>query len=357
MIWSSLLSLALAASASAFPFAEKRASDVEIALSTGANKVASIQDIEITAAVTNNGAQEAKLFKYSTILDNLPTSSFIITKDGQSVPFIGIRMSVDLEALDESAFVTIPAGETFSITHKVGKLYDFSKVGTGSFTFEPRINFFKAEAADAFSTFDTVTVDKNTVTIEVTDDVAKEAQTVEKRARNICTNSSRASQITSSVSESRTLAQAASSYISSRGTSDSLYQAYWSSNTASRISGVFNAVANENSSSRTLDCTDPYGVCSGGVIAYTVIATTNIYFCSIFFSEVSLSALCSGSTTVAARNLRGGTTLHELTHAVSGTDDVTYGCAADQRLSAAQKAVNADNYNCFSTQVYKNTRC
>jgi deuterolysin len=125
-------------------------------------------------------------------------------------------MSVDLEALDESAFVTIPAGETFSITHKgtsflslplpfslilirltVGKLYDFSKVGTGSFTFEPRINFFKAEAADAFSTFDTVTVDKNTVTIEVTDDVAKEVQAVEKRARNICTNSSRASQITS----------------------------------------------------------------------------------------------------------------------------------------------------------------
>lgn len=357
MIWSSLLALALAAtSASAFP-AEKQASDIEISLSTGANKVASIQDIEITAAVTNNGAKEAKLFKYANILDNLPTSSFIITKDGEKVPFIGVKMSVDLEALDDSAFVTIPAGETFSITHKVGKLYDFSKVGAGSFTFEPRINFFKAESADNSRTFDVVTVDKNTVTVEVTDDVSREVEKVEKRARNICTNSSRASQITSSVSESRTLAQAASSYISSRGTSDTLYRAYWGTNTASRISGVFNAVANENSSSRTLDCTDPYGACSGGVIAYTLIATTNIYFCSIFFNQVSLSALCSGSTTVAARNTRGGTTLHELTHAVSNTDDVTYGCSADQGLSVSQKAINADNYNCFSTQVYKNTRC
>ena len=93
MIWSSLLSLALAAtSASAFPFAEKRASDIEISLSAGANKVASIQDIEITAAVTNNGAKEAKLFKYANILDNLPTSSFIITKDGEKVPFIGVKV-------------------------------------------------------------------------------------------------------------------------------------------------------------------------------------------------------------------------------------------------------------------------
>lgn len=70
------------------------------------------------------------------------------------------------------------------------------------------------------------------------------------------------------------------------------------------------------------------------------------------------------------------TFLVQITHAVSGTDDVTYGCAADQALSDARKIVNADNYNvcdlkftsltgqllmsdiqCFTTQVYANTRC
>jgi deuterolysin len=61
----------------------------------------------------------------------------------------------------------------------------------------------------------------------------------------------------------------------------------------------------------SLNCNDPYGACSGGVIAYTVIATTNIYFCNIFFNEVPSTSLCSG-TTVASRNVRGGTTLHEV---------------------------------------------
>lgn len=99
-----------------------------------------------------------------------------------------------------------------------------------------------------------------------------------------------------------------------------------------------------NAHTPSLSCTDSLGACGNGVIAYTVIATTNIYYCSIFFNEVAHSRLCSG-TSVASRNVRGGTTLHEITHAVSSTDDVTYGCAADQALSDSRKIINADNYN------------
>ncbi len=72
-----------------------------------------------------------------------------------------------------------------------------------------------------------------------------------------------------------------------------------------------------------------------------------ISYCSIFYDEVTTSRLCS-DTTVAARNIRGGTTLHELTHALSGTTDVGYGCAFDQNLgqtNPSQAARNADNYN------------
>jgi hypothetical protein len=67
-------------------------------------------------------------------------------------------------------------------------------------------------------------------------------------------------------------------------------------------------------------------------------------YCSPFYSEVTTSRLCSG-TTVASRNIRGGTTLHELTHALSGTTDVGYGCSYDQGLSASNAVRNADNYN------------
>ena len=156
------------------------------------------------------------------------------------------------------------------------------------------------------------------LTITITGDLAKRAMAVEKRARNICTNSSYSSFINSAYSEGKSLASTAASYIASRGASDSLYRAYYGSTSTTSVRSVFTNVANENSSSRTLSCTDTYGACSNGVIAYTVIATTNVYFCPIFFQEVPQTYLCTGQTSVASRNVRGGTVLHELTHATSG---------------------------------------
>lgn len=149
-----------------------------------------------------------------------------------------------------------------------------------------------------------------------------------------------------SYSESKSLASLAASYISSRGGSDSVVKSYFGTS-YSRANTVLTTVANENSSTRTLNCNDPYGACSNGVIAYTLIATTNIYFCSIFYSEKTTSALCSG-TTVASRNIRGATVLHEMTHATSDTDDIGYGCAYDISLassSPSRAVTNADNYN------------
>ncbi|KAL1746239.1 hypothetical protein HDZ31DRAFT_81364 [Schizophyllum fasciatum] len=108
--------------------------------------------------------------------------------------------------------------------------------------------------------------------------------------------------------------------------------------------------------SRTLNCSDEANACDQGVIAYTVIATTNVYFCDIFYDEVQTDKLCSG-TTVSKRNIRGGTVLHELTHALKNTEDVGYGCEANQQLSDSEKISNADNFNCFSTQVYADTQC
>jgi hypothetical protein len=55
----------------------------------------------------------------------------------------------------------------------------------------------------------------------------------------------------SSYTEAKELARLASSYVTSRGASDSLYTAYFKTNSVSTISSRFNAVANENSSSRT----------------------------------------------------------------------------------------------------------
>ena len=271
--------------------------------------------------------------------------------------------------LSEDDWVVIPAGKTATAEHDgklfdqwvhsrsrlsqvpswtVSAVYDFSATGPGTFTFDPVSTFQVIGLNDIVETISDTTrlniANAGSVSITVTDDVSKRELHLEKRSRVSCSSSSQASFISASYSEGKSLAAQAASYISSRGASDSVYKAYFGNNPTSSVISKFTAVANENSSTRTLSCSDPYSVCGGGVIAYTLISTTNIYYCSIFYNEVASDTLCNGNT-VNARNIRGGTTLHELTHAVAGTTDVTYGCPADQALSDSNKLRNADNYN------------
>ncbi|KAJ6572624.1 Deuterolysin metalloprotease family-domain-containing protein [Mycena sp. CBHHK59/15] len=358
MFFSRLFTLSFTAVVLAGPF--KRSNGISVQLTGPSSSVHSISDLTLTAVVTNTGAEDIKVLKYATVLDaELPTRSFTVTRNGTVVPFVGVKLSVSLEEADDSAYTTIPAGESVTLVHDVSALYDFASVGTGPFTFAPVSTFQTAPTTQkiaARSDLVTVEILSSPITIAVTGDVGRREPALNRRSRDICTTASRKTFIDASYTEAKTLASTASSYVTSRGATDTLYRAYFGAIATSRVTSVLNAVANENSSTRTLSCTDTFGVCTAGVIAYTVISTTNIYFCSIFFNEVPSTSLCSG-TSVASRNVRGGTTLHELTHATSGTDDVIYGCASDQALSDANSVINADNYNCFTTQVYANTRC
>ncbi|RPD55117.1 Metalloprotease [Lentinus tigrinus ALCF2SS1-7] len=335
----------------------KRAPALEVSV-TAPTEVHSIDDIKVTAAVTNTGSEDVKVLKFGTVLDNhYPTRSFTVSKDGLVANFTGIKLQIDLDAVDDTAYVVIPAGETVVVEHEVAPLYNFEELGTGAFEFEP-VTDFQVVEADAKPHAYKVSASK--VKVNVKSDVAKREIKAahEKRARVTCSNSSQNSFISSSYSEGKSLASIAANYVSSNG-ANSLFRSYFGSASTSTVRSVLSAVASENSSSRTLSCTDTYGYCDPGVIAYTLISTTNIYFCSIFFNEVASSRLCSG-TTVASRNIRGGTVLHELTHAVAGTTDVGYGCSYDMSLgssSPSQAVRNADNYNCFATQVYQNTQC
>jgi hypothetical protein len=70
-------------------------------------------------------------------------------------------------------------------------------------------------------------------------------------------------------------------------------------------------------------------------------------YCPIFYNEVDSTHLCSG-TTVASLNIRGGTTLHEVTMALDLTDEINHGCSDAQSLASTDPAnamINADSYN------------
>ncbi len=124
----------------------------------------------------------------------------------------------------------------------------------------------------AASTLDKVTVSSTSVDVHISGDLAaREVAGIDKRATPVCSDSTKKAFITSrfvtfvspfsysnliwmfpifSYSEAKSLASLSSSYISSNG-KNSLYTAYWGATATSTISGVYNAVASESSSSRT----------------------------------------------------------------------------------------------------------
>ncbi|KAL0581725.1 hypothetical protein V5O48_000307 [Marasmius crinis-equi] len=346
--------VALVLASAAFAGPMKRDATLSVELS-GPSDASSVGDLKFSATVKNSGTEAVKILKYGTVLDSLPTRSFKVTKDGEEVAFTGIKPFIDLEVAGESAFTVIPAGESVTVDHDVSAIFDFATAGAGNFKFEPLTEFQYARSEEVEALVEEAVPEVSSNALEISLGQAEKLELIDSRAVNQCTGS-QGTFVSSAYSEGKQMATAAANYIGSNG-ANSLFTSYFKTNSASTIRSVFTSVAGENSSSRVLGCTDPARACSGGVIAYTIISNTNIYFCSIFFQEVAQNALCTGQTTVAARNIRGATVLHELTHALSGTDDVTYGCSADRALSASQQRINADNYNCFASQVWLDAQC
>lgn len=79
----------------------------------------------------------------------------------------------------------------------------------------------------------------------------RETLDVNARAIDTCTTATLKSFIDASYSEAKILASTALSYISSRGASDTFYQAYFGSASPSRVVSIFSAIVNEPSSART----------------------------------------------------------------------------------------------------------
>jgi len=83
-------------------------STIALGLSTGDLKVSvqalqanvdSIEDIVISAIVTNPTDRDIRVLAKNNVLDTSTTNSFTVSKDGKDVLFTGIRVSVPLRCL------------------------------------------------------------------------------------------------------------------------------------------------------------------------------------------------------------------------------------------------------------------
>ena len=66
---------------------------LQVSLSTPTDKVASASELRVVATVKNVGDEDLKVLKFETVLDDKPPArSFIISKNGEEVPFTGVKV-------------------------------------------------------------------------------------------------------------------------------------------------------------------------------------------------------------------------------------------------------------------------
>ena len=91
MLSLSLIALGLATIGAHATPAVRTVSDLEVVLSTPADKVTSASELRVVATVKNIGDKDLEVVKFGTVLDDdLRAPSFIIRKDGKDVPFTGV---------------------------------------------------------------------------------------------------------------------------------------------------------------------------------------------------------------------------------------------------------------------------
>ncbi|KAF7315832.1 Neutral protease 2 [Mycena indigotica] len=341
------------------------AGDLKVSVKAVSQSVKSVEDIVITAVVSNPTKKDIRVIAKNNILDGSATRSFAVSKADNSVLFTGVRTTLDLTA--EGIYTTIPAGSSIAVNHTdLGALYDFEHFGTGSFHFAP--NTFFQTGPDATP----IHVKTDVIAVEVTHDVAKrELFPLQARTSTpVCGDGGKLQVLTQALASARSLAGGAATDLQTHPNSAE-FNTYFGGNDPNEIWYDMDRIAgdlSDRSGDRSINCNnDPAGLCggNGGVIAYTIVVTSggqivgsNIYTCDILYTDVQSnpSSICTNgfdSTTSST----GGVILHELSHATSGSADIIYGCSNTAQLSPADKKNNADNFRCMGLAIYKHYDC
>ncbi|KAH6675245.1 neutral protease [Plectosphaerella plurivora] len=308
----------------------------------------------VHASLTNTGSDDLKLFTAGTFLDENAVEKVQVFSGDARLPFDGLRLIISHVGLSEDAFTVVKAGETVEADFDAAELHDLSEGG-----------IFNILTSGAFSSAElnsteitgTVPFKSNTVVSEEVDGskalaIHRTFQAKAKRTivQDDCVGSQRQATI-DGINSCAALASAAR--VAARNDSARLQEYFKSSSdsVASTVEGVFALIEEECGSTTSgksrYHCTDVYGACSGGVIAYTLPSQSYMVNCPTYFGMLAQNPRCHGQD-------QGSTILHETTHLrhILGTSDYGgYGYSFVQQLSSEQNLNHADTYTLFAQSV------
>ncbi|KAI3606072.1 neutral protease 2 [Moniliophthora roreri] len=335
--------------------------DLNVSLKAVSSSVQSARDLVVTAVVSNPTTSDIRVLAVNNVLDSSATRSFDISADGKEVPFAGIKATFDFS--QESLYLTVPASSSVALNHTIGSVYDFSSFEPGTkFTITPRAeSTFHESVNDAAP----LKVESNAVEVTVESDLtfnhlfSGADGLVPSVSTPRCSDARKLQLLVDALKYARSLAGGAATDIRSHPTGPE-YTRYFGGNNQDDIWYNLDRVAGDLTSNRDITCSSDdagatnYCNSNPGVIAYTVIYSTGqtpIYTCDLFTQAGTTPSVCQNGYD-STMSSTGGIILHELSHAVFGADDVTYGCSACAGLSVSDKKRNADNYRCMGLNIY-----
>ncbi|OLN92293.1 Neutral protease 2-like protein 1 [Colletotrichum chlorophyti] len=316
-------------------------------------KLEAVGNSGVKAVLKNTGDSAIKLFKTGTFLDESPVEKVEVFAAGNKIDFDGVRLQVSTSGLTEDAFQVLAAGETIEVEFDAAELHDLSKGGEVDIVTQGAFLYADAESTEIAGT---VPFSSNSVHTEVNGDEAASARAAFLAKRTIvqsdCTGSQRTATV-NAISRCRSIAAAASQAAAS-GPAARMTEFFKSSTTSTRntVATVFGRIVSECGSTTSgvsrQYCSDVYGACRAGVIAYTLPSQSYMVNVSTFFTMPASSSSCYGQD-------QKNTILHEMTHLtqIRGTSDYGgYGYNFVRSLSAAQNLNHADTYTLFAQSLF-----
>ncbi|KAF6759242.1 hypothetical protein DFP72DRAFT_886098 [Ephemerocybe angulata] len=317
----------------------------------GPTSVTNIENLRITATITNIGDEDLKLLNDPTSpLSTLPGDIFtVVNSAGTAAQFKGIVAKyIPDVAAKIGAFTVLKPHESASVHHDLSDAYDLTATGAGTYTITPRDVFYALNEQDQVSTWRAYGA-STSIQISVDGRLVKSrtppsasSKSLKKRIiHNHCTDIQEWD-LGLAGDQANKYTASAMVYLDSLSTPTERWNAWFGSWTFDRQATVryqMAFLANNNFESYLYDCT-----CQDkGVYAYVYPQDPGtIYICGAFWGAHKTGT-----------DSRAGTIIHEATHFAAYGDEASdwalgQGACLDLAKNDPDKAIhNADSYEYF----------
>lgn len=322
-------------------------------------------DVTCKVTITNSQSNDYYLLKRDTPLEPINNNIFSVTQGDNDINYDGLLYQRIMPTRDEYALV--PAKSSIIVTVDLSHSYTFDAKDGYTVQLDTKLTYY--QTADSNTSNQHIVSNREHFTMEGREANYRptEAEELRKNISSIKTLDldfsafvkSGGAYVTPSMSGTpygndvqTTLIVynavynvLATSYYAVDSNTKNLYSTWFGTRYSGYMSTVKGAYLNIKSAMEkyryTMYFDGPECAKIKNVIAYTYKGSNVIYLCSLYRSEPA----------TRGSNTKLGTVLHEFTHAVARTDDITYGqsnCAALARSQPDRAIQNADNYRCFT---------